>query len=272
MSIYLHLLDFIGWLGYRFKTVTYYLVDLAYFIADSLWDTRGRRFYNRANWRSLSTQLIFSGIDSLPVMSLIAIVIGISITSQVVHFTSNFTYQVNIINYLIYLIGFEIASLLTAFVLISRSGSAIIVNLGRMKVDGEIEGLELLAMNVNHFFILPRLLALSVSQLALATLFAGIALYGGIFMASLLYSPNYIGLSTGIASSVPVTLLIVFVIKNLLFGLLIAGIACFHGMRVRDGVNDLPKQTQLSLVNSVILVFLTDTVFALALQSMGLVG
>ena len=144
-----------GFLGYRSQIALLYLIDLIFFIANSLKDAiLSTRFYTRTNLRSLASQLIFSGIDSLPVLSLIAITIGLTITSQVVHFTSNFTYQVNILDYLIYLIGFEIAALLTAFILISRSGSAIIVNLGRMRIDGEIEGLELLAININYFDVI----------------------------------------------------------------------------------------------------------------------
>lgn len=256
-----------GWTGRRCITATSYVIDLTAFIRHSVagwW--QWRRTFNRATHRSLVRQIIFTGVDALPVVTLLALALGIVFTGQLIHLTSDFTAQADIIGTLSLLITYEIGPLLTSMILIARSASAIAVDLGNMKQHGEIEALELLGININDYLIAPRLIAVAISQLVLAVYFSGIALYGGILFASSYYSSSYL-LYTGQALyALTPALLLLFILKNVFYGFIIAGTACFHALNLKRSPNEVPQQTQRAIVNGMSLVFIFDGLLAVTGQ------
>ncbi|HEY3486863.1 MAG TPA: ABC transporter permease, partial [Gammaproteobacteria bacterium] len=248
---------------------TSYIVDLLAFILHVVGNWRHwRRMLNRATYRSLVRQIIFTGVDAVPIATLLALGIGVIFTSQLIHLTSDFTAQADIIGTLSFLITYEVGPLLTAVILIGRSASAIAVDLGNMKQHGEIEALELLGINVDDYLITPRLIAAAISQLILAIYFSGIALYGGILFAGSYYSSSYtfyIGEAfTGLGLA-PLTL---FMLKNILFGFIIAGTACFHALQLQRSAGEVPQQTQRAITNGLMIVFVADGLLAVVGQSL----
>ena len=243
-----------------------YWVDLTAFCQSAVrcWLV-GARGLNRANRHSLVAQTIFTGIGALPFVVFLALAIGAVFTAQIVHFSSEVNGDIDVISYLTHAICFEVAPIMTAIILISRSGSAITVDIGNMKLRGEIDGLTLLAVDINDYIVAPRLFGGALSQLMLAIYFSAIALYGGIFIAGVIYSPRYF-FSMGDALLVlsPATIAL-FVIKNIVFGLIISGTACFQALQVEGCVTQLPQHTQKAIVRALVQIFMLDMFFALLL-------
>lgn len=254
-----------GWTGRQAIRSGVYIVDLTVFIRLAIRDWLMReRFFNRATYRSLVNQLLFTGVDALPLVSLLALAIGIAITSQLIHLTSDFTEAADIIETLAVLITYEVSPFLTAIILVARSGSAISVDLSNMKLHGEIEGLELLGINLNDYLIAPRLIAGAISQLVLAIYFSGIALYGGLVAAGILYSTSYLFFFDNLLAAHRPDMLLLFLFKNLVFGLVIAGTACFHALQVAGSATQVPRQTQRAIVNSLAIIAVFDGLLAVA--------
>ncbi len=256
-----------GWTGRHVIALGYYLVDLTVFIQQAITDKFKQRHRSQHNaHRPLVTQIIFSGVDALPLIILLALAVGVAFTSQMISLTSEFTEQTDIINTLSFLITHEIGPFLTAIVLIGRSGSAMAVDLGNMQLHGEIEGLELLGIDINDYLIAPRLIGAAISQLVLAVLFSGIALYSGVIFAGMLHSTSFLNFLDTILSAQEPMMLLVFTIKNLLFGLVIAGTACFHALRVLNSATEVPQETQRAIVNSLAIIATLDGLLAVAMQ------
>lgn len=254
----------LGWTGRRSLGVGAYLLDLASFIINALRERGGQQHYfNRATLQTLLSQIIFTGVDALPVVTLLALAIGVSITSQILALGQTLGNEHGVQVILTNVIGMELSPLLTAIVLIGRSGSAMTVDMGAMKLHGEVEGLVLLGINVNHFFVTPRILGAAVAQFTLAIYFAAIALFGGVLLDNLISSVQYTHQLERLAAVLQPEQLIVFALKNLLFGIVIAGTACFHGLRVRTSPTELPQQTQRAIVTSLVLVFFMDGLLAI---------
>ena len=244
-----------------------YLLDLTAFILHALrdWFRRGHLF-NRATRQSLMSQIIFTGVDALPVITLLALAVGFSITSQLLMLAQALGSEHDAAGMLTGIVGVELSSLLTAIVLIGRSGSAIVVDTGYMQLHGEVEALELLGINVREFFVTPRIIGAAISQVTLAVYFAGIALFGGVFLNGVLFHLQTTHQLKHLAEALHPSQIAVFVLKNLLFGIIIAGTACFHGLEVRNSPTELPQQTQRSIVTSLVLVFLVDGLLAVVAQ------
>ncbi|MGE0081310.1 MAG: MlaE family ABC transporter permease, partial [Thiohalomonadaceae bacterium] len=146
--------------------------------------------------------------------------------------------------------------------IISRSSSAIAVELGHMRLNKEVEGLRLLGVNTNDFLVTPRLLGTAIAQLALAVYFTVIAVVSGVLVAAAFTAPGYIHFLSEIPLSFNAFDLTVFVVKNLLFGIIAGATACMHGLRVERSPTEIPQQAQRAIVNAISLVFIVDGAFA----------
>lgn len=255
----------VGWLGRKTIGSVLYATDLTYFVLQSLKAIRERRkLDNAATARSLNAQIIFGGLDALPVVTLLALAVGVTITMQILALGDALSSTGDVIHLLSSVVGMELGSLLTAIILIGRSGSAIAVDLGNMKLHGEVEALELLGIDLMDFFVAPRVLGTAISQLVLATWFAWLALYGGVVLAGLFVSSRNFEYLAPLAQSITPMMVLAYTGKNLLFGLIVAGTACFHALRVGDSPTEVPQQTQRAIATSLVLIFVIDGLFALA--------
>ena len=252
-------------IGRRVITTVLYVIDLTVFIAQAMRDWRARSsLFDSAIRHSLVTQVIFAGIDAVPSVTVLALAAGVSITVQLIFIVQVFGTQSDVLSVLTQLVALELGSLLTASVLIGRSGSAMVVDLGNMKLNGEVEGLELLGINVNDFFVTPRLVGTAVSQLVLAVYFSSLALISGIALMAMLESTVYLNYLTEIPTAFDPLDVMFFVVKNILFGLIIGATACFHALQVDRSVTEVPQQTQQAIVNSLTMIFILDGIFVIA--------
>ena len=252
-----------GWTGRRAISVVGYILDLTVFILHAFrdWARRGRVF-NRATLQTLYGQIIFTGVDALPLVTFLGLAVGLSITSQMLKLAQALGSESDMAALLTNIVGVELSSLLTAIVLIGRSGSAIAVDLGSMKLRREVEGLELLGINVNEFFIAPRIIGAAFAQFTLAVYFAAIALFGGVFLNGIITSTSSTHQLKKLLEGIGPDDVGIFALKNVLFGITIAGTACYHGLRVRTSSTELPQQTQRAIVTSLVLVFAADGLLA----------
>lgn len=253
-----------GMAGRQALRLPRYILDLTLFTLQALREWREHSsLRNRATYTSFVSQMIFTGIDALPPIILLSLASGVSITSMLLKNVQVFGSTADIVTILSEVVALELGCLLTAITLIGRSGSAITIDLGNMKLNREIEGLELLGINVNHLFITPRLLGTAVSQLVLAIFFSSLSVVSAIVFNATIYSTSYWKYLGEIPLAFDPFDLLLFVVKNLLFGLIIGVTACYHGLQVQHSVTEVPQQTQRAIVNSLSIIFMLDGLLAL---------
>jgi len=158
-----------------------------------------------------------------------------------------------------------IGPFVAAIILISRTGSAIVVDLGNMKLHGEITGLENLGIDINTYLIAPRLIGTAISQLAITVYFTALILISGILLSGYLISSTHYAILETIVTAFTPQLLGLFIIKNLLFGFIIAAISSYGGLSVRESPTEVPQQATRAIVNCLISIFLVDGLIALAI-------
>lgn len=261
MIHFLHQLS--GWSGAFVLRRLDYLVELSTFGTLALWDWyKAIKVFDRYSYRSLTSQLIFSGIDALPSILFLAVVTGFVFTFRLISVFDSIADTATILYYFVVL---EIGPMITAIVLISRTGSAITVDLGNMKLHREIDSLEQMGIDVNQFLIAPRIIAVIMSQLAIAVFYTMVTLGAGIVLSGLLLSPTFFKYFTELLTQLEPLIVIVFIVKNILFGIFIGSISCYHGLMVGISATEVPQQTQKSIVNSLLMLFIIDGIIALLL-------
>ena len=255
---------FVDWVGRTTITSILYITHLLSFTFIAFLSMRLGSKRTAVNRRSVVSQIIFGGIDALPTITIIGFAIAISVTAQFIFILQSIITEKELMQVLMQIIAQEFAPLLTAIILIGRSGSAITVDLGNMRVHKEIRGLELLGIDITSFFVLPRILGMAISQFALAVYFSSIVIVAGIIFSALFYSPSHFKYIFILVDAITPYEVLIFLIKNLWFGIIIGATACFHGLRVNQSITEVPQQTQRAIVSSLILVFIVDGILVLA--------
>src|SRR6185437_13891474 len=142
-------------------------------------------YHPRGNLRvaALVHQVEETGINALPIVGLLAFLIGIVFAYQGADQLRRFGAEIFTINLLGIAILRELGVLLTAIVIAGRSGSAFTAQLGTMQVNEEIDALRTLGLNPIEVLVVPRVLGL-VLTLPLLVVYADfMGMLGGCLMS-----------------------------------------------------------------------------------------
>jgi phospholipid/cholesterol/gamma-HCH transport system permease protein len=230
---------FFDWIGHKCIESFLYVIDLTYFLIQvcSIWRPH-RNVYNRAVYSVFLDQLILTGINATAIISFLAMFAGIVIASQLVFIMASVTGANDLIKMLARLILSEMGPLITGFVMIGRSCSAIVVDL-----------------------VIPRIFSMIISQVVLALWFSAIMLFFGMLFSSLIYDLSAQKSIAELLSLVNINSLFRFMLKNCLFGVIIGTIACFHGLSVKNSPTQVSEQMQKAIAMSIVFLLLTDGYF-----------
>jgi phospholipid/cholesterol/gamma-HCH transport system permease protein len=152
----------------------------------------------------------------------------------------------------------EIAPLLTATLLTGKVATAYAAQLGTMKVTEQIDAITMLRTDPVQYLVVPRVLAMVVMAPVQCLLFFWMAIWSGQVSSTLLYSIP----PTVFLNSVRVWMkpddLPSMLLKAVVFGLMIAVIACGWGLTTRGGPKEVGASTTGALVMILVTVALVD--------------
>ncbi len=255
-----------GWPGRKLINNVLYVINLVTFSILALRDWfRKNRLFESRSYSTTVAQIIFTGVDALPTISFLGLATGFIFTFRLISISNTLGGTDDISNLLITVICLSAGPFLAAIIIISRTGSAIVVDLGNMKLHGEIEALENMGININDYLVAPRIISTAISQLAITVYFTVIALLSGILISTVLINPSYIGFIAKVSDSFTPYLMSIFIVKNLIFGYVIATVACYNGLRVQNSATEVPQRTTASIVQSLSFVFVIDSLLTFAI-------
>ena len=141
--------------------------------------------FGGGRWRfsALVQQVVSVGVASIPTVALGNFLIGVVLAIQGAGQFAKLGSTDLVAGLVSFSVLREIGPLITAVIVIGRSGSAITAELGTMKVSEEIEALTVMGIDPVKFLVVPRLLAMLIMMPALTILGEGIGLFGGWLMA-----------------------------------------------------------------------------------------
>lgn len=221
-------------------------------------------------WREFSANLYRSGAQALPVTALIGFLIGIVLSYLSALQLKTFGADVFIVNLLGISIVRELGPVLVAVLVAGRSGSAMTAQIGVMRVTEEIDALATMGVSHSQRLVLPKVLALAVALPLLVIWCSAAGIVGGMVSAKLQMDLAYGFFIDTLSRVVPVANVWIGLSKGLVFGLLIALIACHFGLRVKPNTESLSALTTTSVVTSITVAILVDAVFAVMTRNLGI--
>jgi phospholipid/cholesterol/gamma-HCH transport system permease protein len=156
----------------------------------------------------------------------------------------------------------ELGPLLTAVLVIGRSGTAIAAELGTMQLNGEVDALAAHGVNPYQYLLLPRWLGVTLSVFALVVCFDASALAGGLLVARLKHAVTFGFFLESVRQSLSNIDFVATLLKVLLFSGAIAFQACHFGLRIRRSQTEIPQAVTKTVVSALVAIFLIDGLIA----------
>jgi phospholipid/cholesterol/gamma-HCH transport system permease protein len=202
-----------------------------------------------------------TGVRSLPIVVLIATLVGVILVLQTAYQLQRYG-QVHLVAGLVAMsMARELGPLLTAILISGRVGAAFTAELGTMKVAEEILALEVMAINPVGFLVAPRFVALLVMLPCLTIVADTMGLVGGFVIGTTLFpitSASYIDTTLTWLQFRDV---LSGLIKSAVFAVIISMVGCYRALTVEGGSAGVGQATMGSVVTSIVLIIVADSIF-----------
>lgn len=206
-------------------------------------------------------QAMAVGVEAIPIVSMITMLFGLILALQMAHELKKFGMLQLVPEAVIVSTLRELGPLITAIVVIGRSGSAFAAEIGTKKVTEEVDALRTMAFDPVGFLVAPKFLAMIVMLPAL-TVWANLmgALGGSIF--------GVLGAGFTLQSYLKATLDAVVLsdvftglTKSVVFAIVITAVGCREGFGTGAGAEEVGRSTTSAVVTSIFMVVLVDMIF-----------
>ena len=216
-------------------------------------------------WAAVFFYMKRVGVDGLPIVSLISLLVGV-----IIAFMSSLQLkQFGATTYVAALVGFamvrELGPLMTAIIVAGRSGSAFSAEIGSMMINEEVDALTTMGFDPIRFLAIPKVLA-SILVVPLLTIYAAFfGIMGGLMVGVLGLDLTVYSFIKQTMDSFKVFDVVSSLIKAAVFAMLISGIACQRGFQVRGGAEAVGAATTSAVVAGIFLIVLANSAFAIIL-------
>jgi len=234
--------------------------DFFLFLADTLseiWHLRSNRQISSV---VVIRQILFTGYEALPLIGFIALAIGGLVIMEGYSLLENFGQGIWVHIILVRVVIGELSGIITALVVIARSGTAISTELGNMAVSREISLLKSFGISPTGYLAVSRILGVVIAMFVLTMYFNIIAIVGGWLFTQFFSQLEFRSFMNDLFSVMQVPFILMSLLKSIIFGFIIAITASYNGMKVGRASTEVPQCTIRTVVRSIFTVIIVNIV------------
>ena len=207
-------------------------------------------------------QIARSGLRLLPLASFLALALGLMIIGQTVSVLNRVGADQYLGTVMVTAVVRELGPLLTALLVLLRSGTANVVELGTARALGEVEALEVLGIDPIHYFVVPRVIGMAVGTFALTVYLILGALLSGYVWAFIQDVPLTPGdYFRQLAQALSGLDFVLLAAKTFSFGCVLAIVTCYHGLAQPLSIGEVSRATVRAVGQSLVACFLIEALF-----------
>ncbi len=208
-------------------------------------------------------QVYFTGIQALGTVSIVSLIMGGLIIIQSIAQLGVKGSEQLLGTLLTVIVIREVGPMMTALIIILRSGTAVSVEIGYMSEREEIQAIEMMGINPLHLLAIPRILGITMATICLFIYFDIVAIFGGWFLCWLISGLELSTFLNILGCSITRWDLAVGVVKGFFFGLTISAICLLQGFSVKKSITEVPQVTAKAAVQSLIYCVVLDIIISL---------
>ena len=216
----------------------------------------------RLRWAPAVSLMERAGLDALPICAVTTFFVGATIAFLGVDLLAQFGAQI----FSVELVGIgmlrEFGVLVTAIILAGRSASSFAAEIGAMRMNQEIDAMQVMGVDPFEALVVPRFVAL----LAMTPLLSFVSMIAGLFGGALVIWAAA-GLSPAfflqrLLDNVGVSHFYIGMVKTPVLAMIIAAIGCRQGLEVGGDVEQLGRRVTTAVVQALFAIILADAAFA----------
>ncbi|MFN0200635.1 MAG: MlaE family ABC transporter permease [Bacteroidia bacterium] len=233
-------LSFLGELGYLlFQTIS----NFPYLFADR---------------KRVMAQLEYIGVQAIPLVLLIGLFAGTIIAWQGAYQLRNIASFSLLGGQVCRVIVMEMAPVLTGLIMSGRVGASMTAEIGAMKVSEQIDALKIMSIDPIRYIVMPRFFALML-MMPVLTLFAMMtAIVGSFVISNFFLEITAYNFLHSIKTYFYLQDLAGGLIKSFFFGVIIAWLGCYLGIKTTGGTKGVGESTIQSFVYASISILASD--------------
>jgi phospholipid/cholesterol/gamma-HCH transport system permease protein len=210
------------------------------------------------------------GIDALPIVTLISVLVGMILAFVGAVQLLRFGAQIYVADLVAIAMVREMGCIMTAIIMAGRTGSGFAAQLGTMKVTQEIDAFTTLGIPPMDFLVLPRLIALGL-MMPLLTIYSDLlGIFGGGVVSVGMLGLTPLQYLREAVQALTLTSCATGVGKSLVFGALIAVAGCQRGMECGKSSSAVGDAATSAVVTSIVLIVVADGLFAVVFNILGI--
>jgi phospholipid/cholesterol/gamma-HCH transport system permease protein len=221
------------------------------------------RFRRQTAGPVLVAQILYTGVNALSIVTMVAVAIGAIIIAEGLSILPQFGQGGLIYTILVLVITRELGPLLTAFIIIARSATAIATELGTMVASHEIEAYVAVGVDPIAYLVVPRFLGVTISAVVLNVYFNIAGLIASFFISQLLRPTQFAEYFRNLIGALQVVDVVSSMVKSLVFGAVISTVATFQGFRVQTSTTEIPVVAIRAVGQAFVLCFIANAIITL---------
>lgn len=242
------------WVTGQFKTLIFEAGLICIFFTDSvrLLFTRPSRF------NEVIKHMEFIGNQSLGIIGLTSLFTGLALSFQV-YLGFKLVNAVNLVGPTVALgITRELGPVLTGLIVAARAGGAMAARLGTMRVNEQIDALDVMGVNTRQYLISPRVAAATICMPLLTAVFDFVAMIGSWFLCVKIVKLDEAVYWQKIRDTIEVRHINEGLFKAMIFGIIFAVICSYRGFNTTGGAKGVGDATNSGVVQSMVMIIVLD--------------
>ena len=231
--------------------------DASWFLATDLFRRKGMR------WGVVAYEMSAMGAKAVGVVGLISFLVGATMALQSATQLRQFGANIFVVDLIGISMTRELGPLMAAIVVAGRSGSSVAAEIGTMVISEEIDALKTMGLHPTRFLVVPKLLAISLTQPLLTVLADLFGIFGGFLVAILYLEVGPTTFFERLQTALFAKDLLTGLIKSVIFAQLIVVVGAIAGFRTRGGADAVGRSTTTAVVAGIFAVIVADAIASL---------
>lgn len=210
-----------------------------------------------------------AGTDALPIVTLIAFLVGFVMGYQSARQLERFGANVYVADLVSIAITRELAPLMTAIIVAGRSGAAYAAEIATMKVSDEIDALRTMGLDPIGWLVIPRILALVLVVPVLTLVTDVVGVLGGLLVAVISLDVSARAYVLELKRALVMWDVAQGLVKSVPFAITIALIACQQGFAASGAAESVGRRTTATVVTCLFSLVVLDALFTVTFRLMG---
>lgn len=215
-------------------------------------------FVKPSRFSEIVKHMEFIGNKSVGIITLTSLFTGLALSFQV-YLGFKIVNAVNMVGPTVALgITRELGPVLTGLIVAARAGGAMAARLGTMRVNEQIDALDVMGVNTKQYLIAPRIAAAIVCMPMLTAVFDFVAMIGSYFLVVHLVELDEAIFLQKIRETLEMRHIIEGLIKSAVFGLIFGLICTYRGFFTTGGAKGVGEATNRGVVMSMVMIIVLD--------------